>query len=101
MTPRTARLRRSGITGDAQTATPPALVMIGGDLVSTVALEQLPAGADAAEIIAHRGTTAATRDRIACMAQRWLVATVGEHGRNTDEWWLRWGMITAIARTAR
>ena len=44
MTPRTARLRRSGITGDAQTATPPALVMIGGDLVSTVALEQLPAG---------------------------------------------------------
>lgn len=100
MTPRTARLRRSGITGDARTATTPALVMIGGDLVSTVALEQPPAGADAAEIIAHRGTTAASRDRIARMAQRWLVATVGEHGRNTDEWWLRWGMITAIARTA-
>ena len=58
----------------------------------------LDAGADAAEIIWHRGTTATGRDRIARMAQRWLVATVGEHGRNADEWWLRWGMITAIAR---
>lgn len=101
MTPRTARLRRSGITGDARTATTPALVMIGGDLVSTVALEPLPVDATAAEIIAHRRTTALGRDREAGRAQRWLVATVGEHGRNTDEWWLRWGMITAMARTAR
>ena len=84
-----------------QAATPPAMVVIHGLAVSSVALEPLPVDATAAEIIAHRGTTAATRDRIACMAQRWLVATVGEHGRNTDEWWLRWGMITAIARTAR